>query len=226
MKIVKIVGGGIAALLVLGFVAVSVQPDSQHIERSKIVHAAPSDVYAVVADFRQWNAWSPWAELDPAQKTTFSENPVGKGAWTTWEGNDQVGKGKMTYTEAVENEKLVEHLEFIEPFASEATVTFTFTPEGDGTKVVWAYDAEQAFMAKAMGMVMDMEAMLGGDFEKGLNKMAPLAEANAAARKKAEEEAAAAAAAAAQLATDGAPPVEGAAPPAEGTPPGAAPAAP
>lgn len=202
MKIAKIVAAVLGGVFVLFLGAVMMQPDTLHIERTKVINAAPSDVYPLVADFRTWAKWSPWQELDPNQKTAFSENAVGKGAWTSWEGNADVGKGKMTYTEAVENQKLVEKLEFMEPFAATATVTFTFTPEGENTKVAWIYDGDQGFMSKAFGLFSDMDAMLGKDFEKGLGKLKPMAETAAVARKEAEAKAAAEAAAAALLATD------------------------
>ena len=208
MKTIKIAAGVVGALLVLFLGAVMMQPAHAHIERSKVMNAAPSDVYPMVADLSTWPKWSPWADIDPNQKTAYSANPTGKGAWSTWEGNDDVGKGKMTLTDVVENQKVVEKLEFFEPFAAVATVTFTLTPEGDGTKVLWAYDAENAFMARAAGMFMNMDQMLGADFERGLNRLAPLVEATAVARREAEAAAAAAAAeaaaaaAATQMATD------------------------
>lgn len=201
-KVLMIVGGGLA-VLVLGFVGiVMMQPDDQHIERSVVIAASPADVFPFANDFDKWIQWNPWQDLDPNQKVTFSENKVGAGAWYTWEGDDKVGKGKMAIRESVEPSKIVEDLTFIEPFASTALITFTFTPEGDKTKVVWAMDSEQNFGAKAAGLFMDMDAMLGADFEKGLKKLQPLAEAEAARRVEAERVAAEAAAAAA--------PVEGA----------------
>lgn len=204
-KVLMIVGGGLA-VLVLGFVGiVMMQPDDQHIERSVVIAASPADVFPFANDFDKWLLWNPWQDLDPNQKVTFSENKVGAGAWYTWEGDDKVGKGKMAIRESVEPSKIVEDLTFIEPFPSTALITFTFTPEGDKTKVVWAMDSEQNFGAKAFGLFMDMDAMLGADFDKGLTKLKPLAEAEAARRVEAERVAAEAAAAAAVAA-----PVEGA----------------
>lgn len=203
MKRVLIGIGGVLALGVLGFaVAASTQPDTTHVERSATVAAAPADVFPYINDFSRWDKWSPWHDLDPNQKVAVSENPAGVGAWYTWEGNDDVGKGKMTIEESVPPERLVEDLAFLEPFESRALITFTLTPEGAGTKVTWAYDAENPFMSKVFGMMVDMDAMLGADFEKGLARMKPLAEADAVARVEAERVAAEAAAQAAATAVD------------------------
>jgi uncharacterized protein YndB with AHSA1/START domain len=204
MKALKILAGVAAGAVVLFLGAVMMQPDHSHIERSKVVKATPADVYPQLNDMNHWVEWNPWRDYEPTAKVTVSENPAGKGAWYTWEG-EETGRGKMTIIETVDNQKVVDSLEFIEPFASKATVTFTLSPEGEGTRVVWAYDAEVDFMGKAFGLFMDMDKMLGGDFDKGLNKLAPRAEAAAQARvdaeakAKAEAEAAAAAAAAAGL---------------------------
>lgn len=207
MNVVKIGAGVLAAVVVLFLGAVAMQPGHSHIERSKVVQAEPKDVYPFAADMKKWQSWSPWAEMDPNQKVTFSENPAGVGAWYTWEG-EVTGQGKMTVAAAKEPESVEHDLEFIKPFTAKARVKFEMKPEGNGTKVTWGYDADNDFMAKAFGLFMDMDTMLGGDFEKGLNKLAPLVEAAAKTRREAEaaaaakaaQEAAAAAAAAAEAA--------------------------
>lgn len=200
MKILKLGAGVLGAFVVIAVAVVAMRPDHQHVERTKLVAAAPGDVFPIVNDFTRWGAWSPWADIDPNQKVAISDPSSGKGAWYTWEGNDDIGKGRMEITTSTTDQKMVEKLTFIEPFATEATITFTFEPEGDKTKVVWAYDEDCGFMSKAAGLVMDMDQMLGADFEKGLGRLAPLAETAAqtrlAAEAKAREEAALAAAAA------------------------------
>lgn len=189
MNIVKIGAGVIAAALVLFVGAVAMQPGHSHIERSKVIQAAPQDVFPFANDMKKWVTWNPWAAMDPKQKVTFSDNPVGQGAWYTWEG-EVTGQGKMTILSTKEPELIKESLEFFKPFEAKADVSFSFQPEGTGTKVTWTYDSDNGFMAKAAGMFMDMDAMLGADFEKGLNSLAPLAEGAAKARKEAEAKAA------------------------------------
>ncbi len=191
-------------VVVLGVIAIVLQPDVMHVERSVVVQATPADVFPLANDYREWGKWDPWRAKDPDQKTTISDPPVGVGAWTAWEGDENVGKGKMTITESVENVRVVQDLEFFEPWQSKAVATVALTPEGAGTKVTWSFDSQNDFMGKAMGLVMDMEAMLAPDFEKGLVSLKAHGEAAATARLAAEadrqrlaDEAAAAAAASA-----------------------------
>lgn len=189
----------LAVLGVLG--AAMTQPDTIHIERSTTVSATAADVFPYADDFKLFTSWIPWTELDPSQTVAYSDPTSGVGAWYTWEGNNQVGKGKMSHVSA-EPTKVVHQLEFIEPFASTASSSITMVDQADGkVKVTWAYDQDAGMMDKVMGLFMDMDAMIGADFEKGLAKLGPMVETAAAARiaaeQKAAEEAALAAAAAA-----------------------------
>lgn len=210
MKFIKI-GGAVLLLAIVGVAgAAAMQPDRVHVERSKFVNADPGDVYPYANDFDRWVKWNPWMDLDPDQKLEYSEKRTGEGAWYSWKG-EKSGAGKMTIAKVVPNQKVEHDLEFKEPFPSNADVTMSFSPEKGGTKVTWAYDAENNFMGKMFGLFVDMDQMLGADFEKGLGKLAPMAEADAKARKEAEAaalaaEQAAAAEAAAQAAAAGATP--------------------
>ena len=200
MKILKILAVIVAALVaVVAVIAgvASTRPDQMHIERSKVIAASPADLYPYANNFDLWMTWNPWNDLDPKQVVTHSESREGVGAWYHWKGNDQVGEGQMTITASEAPNKVVSKLEFIAPFQSVAQVTMTFTPDGEGTKVTWAMDEDLKLMSKVMGLFMDMDKMLGDDFNKGLNKLAPLAEAAASKRLEAEAAAAAAAQAAA-----------------------------
>lgn len=210
MRILKIVAG-ILVLLVVGVAgAAATRPDKLHIERSQVVKATPADVYPYMHDMDKWITWNPWKDLDPDQKLTFSETRQGVGAWYAWKGNDQVGEGKMTITAVKENVQVVDRLEFIAPWQSVATVTFDLKPSGTGTEIVWSMDEDQNFGAKVMGLFMDMDAMLGGDFAKGLNTLTPMVEADAKARVATEAAAQAAADAAAAAAAAASPtPVPG-----------------
>ena len=182
----KKVLGGIAGILVLGLVGVAgaamTQPDVVHVERSVTMSATVGDVFPLANDYTQFAKWMPWAELDPNQTVTISDPPAGVDAWYAWKGNSDVGSGKMTHTGVIENAEIKQHLEFFEPFESEAEVTFTFVPVNDGVAVTWAFDQQADFPSKVMGLFMDMDAMLGADFERGLSKLQPLAEAQAVAR--------------------------------------------
>jgi len=198
MKVVAGVGG-VVVVGILGLVGlVAMQPSTVHIERTHVVAATPADVWPYVSDMHGFVKWSPWEGRDPNQVKEFSDPASGVGAWYGWKGNDDVGSGKMTFTVVEPETKVVEDLEFFEPFAAKAQVDFTLTAVEGGTQVKWGYDGNNGMMAKAVSLVMDMDAMLGADFEKGLTSLAGLAEADAKARVERErvaaEEAAAAAA--------------------------------
>lgn len=190
----KLLLGALGAIVVLVLAvlgAAASRPDHLHIERSATFAAAPQDLVPQVSDLEQWSVWNPWKDYDPAMKTTYSDTKAGVGAWYEWWGNDDVGHGKLTVL-TVEDTKVTQDLEFFEPWQSKALITFAFTPDGEGTKVTWSMDEDQQFMGKVMGLFMDMDAMLGADFEKGLAKLQPIAEKSAATRKEADAAAAAA----------------------------------
>lgn len=205
-----VIGAGAVVILALGALVavVATQPDTMHVERSVTIDGAPQDVWVVVADYARFAEWSPWQELDPGMKIETSTPSMGVGAWHEWSGNGQVGAGRMETTEAEANVRMVERLEFKEPFADVSTVTFTLAPDGERTKVTWAMDGDQAFLEKAMWLAVDMDGMLGADFQKGLDKLKTVVEPEAKARKEKEEaeRQAAEAAAAAAVPTDVVPP--------------------
>src|SRR5205085_450764 len=134
------------------------------------IAAPPAVVQAQIADFHRWDAWSPWAKLDPAMKTTFEGTPGAVGSSYAWTGNDKVGEGRMTLT-GVDPGVVTIKLDFVKPFASTSTSTFQLVPRTSGTEVTWAMEGRNNFVAKAFTMVMDMDKMIGGDFEKGLAQM-------------------------------------------------------
>jgi hypothetical protein len=167
---------GIAAAIVLFIVVVASRPANFHIERSISIAAPPESAFAQVNDFHAWSAWSPWEKMDPQMKKTFDGPPSGVGAAYAWTGNDKVGEGKMTIEKSTAPALVGIKLQFIKPFAATNQTTFTFAPAAGGAKVTWAMDGENNFVGKAFSMFMDMDKMVGGDFERGLASMKTLAE--------------------------------------------------
>jgi len=161
----------------LGFVAL--QPSEMRVQRTATIDAPPDVVFAQVNDFHSWEAWSPWAKLDPQAKNSFEGSASGAGAVFHWSGNDQVGEGTMTLTESKPYESIRIKLDFRKPFAGTNDVHFTFKPEGTQTAVSWTMTGEKNFICKMFGIFMDMDKMIGGDFEKGLASMKATAEATA-----------------------------------------------
>jgi uncharacterized protein YndB with AHSA1/START domain len=170
--------GLIGFLAIIGVLAivVAMQPSDFEIARQIVIDAPPVAVFDHVNDFHNWEAWSPWAKLDPAAKNTFEGPSSGKGAIFRWAGNDQVGQGSMTILESRPAELVKIHLHFIKPFEDTATAEFTFKPSGDQTTVTWSMFGKNNFIEKAFCLFMDMDAMLGGDFEKGLASMKTVVE--------------------------------------------------
>jgi hypothetical protein len=176
LNTILVVLGVLAVVLVafLGFVAT--RPADFRISRSAIMSAPPADVFAQVNDFHNWEAWSPWAKLDPNSKVTFAGASAGTGAIFTWAGNDKVGEGSMEITTSQPSELILIRLEFIKPFKDVCTTEFTFKPEGQQTQVSWTMSGQRGFMGKLVCCFMHMDKMVGGDFEKGLASMKDVVE--------------------------------------------------
>jgi hypothetical protein len=129
-----------------------------------------------VNDFHNWNAWSPWAKIDPAMKQTYEGAPAGTGAIYSWNGDNKVGEGRMTLKESRPNELIRIKLEFMRPFKAINDAEFAFKPDGNQTMVTWSMSGRKNFMFKAFGLFMSMDKMVGGDFEKGLASMKSIVE--------------------------------------------------
>lgn len=157
----------VLVLLMLGLVGlIQMQPNDFRVERSTTINASPAAVFPHVNDFRLWQQWSPWAELDPECEYTYAGPDAGTGAIFAWSGNSDVGEGRMTILESRPHEFIQIELHFIRPFESTSTTEYTFEPAGDGTTVTWAMHGQHNFFTKAMCLIMDMDDMLGPDFER------------------------------------------------------------
>ena len=173
----------LAAVLVLAAFAVFVasRPGSYRVSRSRTIAAPPLTVYPLVADFHHWERWSPWAKLDPAMKTTYDGPVAAVGSSYAWNGNEKVGEGKMTIVEARPGERLRLRLEFVKPFASTSSTEFTFAAKAGGTETAWTMEGHNDFLGKAFSVFMNMDRMIGNDFEKGLSQLEAVAEAEVSA---------------------------------------------
>ncbi|HMZ50662.1 MAG TPA: SRPBCC family protein [Candidatus Sumerlaeota bacterium] len=177
----RIIGfvGVIAVVCMALMVAISMQPADFRITRGTTIVAPATVVFGQVNDFHKWGAWSPWEKLDPGMTRTHSGAESGEGAVYFWSGNDKVGEGRMTILESKPDELVRIKLEFIKPFAATNTADFKLESAGSDTKVTWSMYGKNNFVAKAMCMFMDMDKMVGPDFEKGLAAMKDVSEAEA-----------------------------------------------
>jgi len=167
---------GVAAFVALFVLVAALQPAAFHIERSAVIQAPPEKPFSHVNDFRAWEAWSPWEGKDPAMKRDYTGAASGVGAKYAWFGNKDVGEGRMTIESADAPRRLGIKLEFIKPFAATNQATFTFAPEGGGTKVTWGMDGNRNLMMKAFGLFVNMDKLVGPDFERGLANLRGLSE--------------------------------------------------
>jgi Polyketide cyclase / dehydrase and lipid transport len=169
----------VAAAIVVLLVVIATRPSTYRVERSTRIAAPPDVVFGLVNDFHAWDRWSPWAKLDPAMKVTYGGPASGVGSTYAWAGDNKVGEGGMRITESRAPAKVGIRLEFLKPMASVAQTEFAFRPEAGGTTVSWAMSGTNDFMGKAFSLFIDMDAMIGKDFDKGLGAMRTEAEAEA-----------------------------------------------
>jgi polyketide cyclase/dehydrase/lipid transport protein len=166
----------LVVLIAVCLVLIMMQPAHYQVERSATINAPAPAVFTLVNDFHKWDSWSPWAKLDPTMKQSYDGAPAGSGAMYSWAGNSQVGEGKMTIVESHPSDLVKIKLEFIKPFAATNATDFTFTPSGNSTNVKWTMSGDNNFVGKAFSLFMNMDKMIGADFEKGLAKMKTVAE--------------------------------------------------
>ena len=166
----------LAAIIAVFLIVVALQPSEFKVERSATVAAQPAAVFDQVNDFHKWEAWSPWAKLDPNAKVTFEGPPSGTGTIMAWDGNDKVGQGKMTITERQPNDLVKINVEFVKPFEGSVVSQFGFKPEGDQTAVTWTMTGYHNFIQKAMCLVFNGRKMMAGDMDKGLAQMKTVVE--------------------------------------------------
>ncbi len=152
------------------------RPDTFRVQRTATIKAPPEKIFALINDLRSWSLWSPYEKKDPAMKRTFSGAASGKGAIYEWDGDKNVGKGRMEITEATPPAKILIKLDFISPFEGHNTAEFTMEPRSDGTVVTWAMYGSASLMMKVMGLFMNMDNMIGNDFAAGLANLKATAE--------------------------------------------------
>jgi len=175
-KKILIVLAALAAIVIVFLIIVAMQPPEFRVTRSATVATAPTEVFPHVNELKKWDAWSPWAKLDPNAKHGFEGPAAGTGSAMTWAGNNEVGEGRMTITESRPSELVRFRLEFYKPMAGTSDAEFTFKPQGNQTEVTRTMTGTNNFIAKAMCTVMNMDKMIGGQFEQGLASLKSIAE--------------------------------------------------
>ncbi len=166
----------IVVLVAVLAAVIASRPGEFRVTRSAAMSASPAEVFAQVNDFHNWESWSPWAKLDPNARNSFEGPSSGNGAVFRWSGDKNIGVGNMTITESRASDLIRIRLDFEKPFKCSNAVEFTFLPEGSQTRVTWSMSGRNNFMAKAVGLFMNCDKMVGGMFEKGLAQMKSVVE--------------------------------------------------
>jgi len=162
----------IAAILVFA----ATRPDTFRVQRATTINAPPEKIFGLINDLHKWAAWSPYERKDPAMTRTHSGAMSGKGAAYEWEGDKNVGKGRMEITDTSPPSKVTIKLDFVKPFEAHNIVEFTLEPKGDSTNITWAMHGPSPYVSKVMGLFFDMDSMVGKDFEAGLANLKTVAE--------------------------------------------------
>jgi hypothetical protein len=171
------IGIGVLVLIIAAIAFIATRPTDCRIQRSAQVSAPPDVVFAIINDLHQWDKWSPYDKRDPNMKKTFAGSNDGPGAIYTWNGNNEVGEGRLTIMESKPGELVSMKLEFSRPFKATNQVNFKLAPSDGGTRVSWIMDGKNNFMTKAMSLIMNMDKMVGNDFEQGLDNLDTVARA-------------------------------------------------
>lgn len=170
---------GLAVVIAAILVIAAFQPSTYRVERSITIAAPPAVPFASVNELAKWRPWSPWEKMDPAMKRTFSGPAAGVGAVYAWEGNSEVGSGRMTVLESRPAELIRIKLEFFQPMEGVSEAVFAFKPEAGRTAVTWSMTGANNYVGKLFCLFMNMDKMIGGDFEKGLASLKALSESSA-----------------------------------------------
>jgi uncharacterized protein YndB with AHSA1/START domain len=165
------IGLGLLVLVTVLVLLINQRPARFRIARRAEIAAPAATVFALMDDFHEWVKWSPWEKLDPTMTKTFEGPASGIGASYAWSGNGKAGAGRMTILESKASEQLVIKLEFVKPFAATNRTTFNLTPSGMGTAVQWIMEGESSFAHKAFSLFMNMDELVGKQFDEGLSNL-------------------------------------------------------
>ena len=178
LEIIAIIAAILAIAIVIILILASTKPATFSVRRSAAVQAPAEAIFPLINNFHQWARWSPWEKRDPAMKRDYSGAESGKGAVYAWDGNKNAGSGRMEILDASSSSKITIKLDFFKPFEGHNTAEFTFVPEREAaaTNVIWVMQGPSSFMSKVMQVFMDLDKMIGRDFETGLANLKTLTE--------------------------------------------------
>jgi uncharacterized protein YndB with AHSA1/START domain len=175
-EIIAIIAVVLAIAIAIILILAVTKPNTFSVQRATTVKAPPERIFPLINDFHQWVNWSPYEHKDPAMERSYSGPESGKGAVYGWEGNKNVGSGRMEILDASAPAKIVIKLDFFTPFEGHNTAEFTMLPHGDATNVTWLMHGPASLMSKVMQVFINLDHMIGKDFEAGLANLKRLTE--------------------------------------------------
>jgi uncharacterized protein YndB with AHSA1/START domain len=175
-EIIAIIAVVLAIAIAIVLILAATKPDTFSVQRGAAIKAPPEKIFSLINDFHRWGTWSPWESKDPAMQRTFSGAESGTGAVYAWDGNKNVGSGRMEILDALVPSKIVIKLDFFSPFEGHNTAEFTMLPQDDATSVTWLMHGPSSLTSKVMQVFMNLDNMIGKDFEAGLVNLKNLAE--------------------------------------------------
>ena len=175
-EIIVVIAVLLAAAIAVVLILASRKADTLRVQRTAAIHAPPEKIFPLISDFHQWRAWSPYEDRDPDLQRSYSGAASGRGAVYAWEGNKNVGSGRMEILDAPAPSKVVIKLDFLKPFEAHNTAEFTLQPSGDTTTVTWLMHGPANFMSRLIQVFMNLDNMIGKDFEAGLANLKTLTE--------------------------------------------------
>ena len=171
-SIALILAVALAALLLYA----ATRPDTFAVQRSALIQASPDKLFPLINDLHQFNTWNPYARKDPAMRIDYRGPASGPGAAFDFSGNKDAGKGSIEVTGGQAPTRVDMRLDMVEPFEGHNQIAFTLTPQGQATQVTWAMHGPSPYLSKVVGIFLDMDHMIGRDFEAGLARLKATAE--------------------------------------------------
>jgi uncharacterized protein YndB with AHSA1/START domain len=175
-EIIAIIAVVLAIAIAIILIFAATKPNSFSVQRATTVKAPPEKIFSLINDFHQWGGWSPYETKDPAMKRSYSGAESGRGAVYAWDGNKNVGSGRMEILDTTVPTRIVIKLDFFTPFEGHNTAEFTMLPQGDATHLTWLMHGPAVFVSKVMQVFINLDHMIGKDFEIGLANLKRLTE--------------------------------------------------
>ena len=170
MKILKRIGLGLLALVILLLIVALFLPKEFTITREVTVAKPRNQVFDYVRHIRNQDQYSKWNMADPASKKSTRGTDGTPGFVYSWDGNSQVGKGEQEITKVTEGERVDMEIRFERPFKNTAFSSMTTADAGAAqTRVSWTFEGKSPYPLNLMSALM--KGKLGSDLQASLENL-------------------------------------------------------